>query len=54
MKPQKAYEHGREAATNGPNTVNSNYAIFSLPELQRAWQRGYDEVNDKKEIKHTK
>ena len=44
IKEYEAYEHGKDAAQNGANTTNSNFRIFSSPEMRDAWQKGYTEV----------
>ena len=43
MKENQAYDLGRDAAKNGANTENSNFAIFSTPEGRDEWQKGYDD-----------
>lgn len=37
---QRAYEAGRDAAINGPNTTNCHFRFFSSPESTAAWERG--------------
>jgi hypothetical protein len=40
MTVKRAYEYGMDYAKNGPNEVNSNFAIFATFEKTKAWERG--------------
>lgn len=35
-----AEKMGRDCRDYGPNTTNCNFALFSRPELTKAWERG--------------
>ena len=34
------YEAGYDCGSNGANTVNCHFSIFSLPEDTKEWERG--------------
>ena len=40
MIPDKAYELGRDCGSNGANTKNCHFGIFSDPENTKAWEQG--------------
>lgn len=44
-----AEKMGRDCRINGANTTNCNFALFSRPELTRAWERGNETPSARQE-----
>jgi hypothetical protein len=40
ITPKQAYRYGFDCGKNGANTTNCHFAIFSVPENTREWERG--------------
>jgi len=47
-----AYEAGRDAGLNGPNTDNCHFSYFAQPAWTRAWERGKAEGDRLKQMQH--
>jgi hypothetical protein len=41
------YEAGRDAAINGPNTINTSFKWFTSKESTKEWERGNRERKEK-------